>query len=151
MAQKKEIVPPKEPDAAVRYWMGEISEAKKREKDYRNDGQDIIDIYSGKRKDTVPFNILFSNVETLLPALFSQTPRPVVDRRFKDDDPLGKAAAKAAQRMLEFLIDTNVEGYETFDDAITNATTDFCRDVDSRSSNMTQTYRMPKMTMMSLP
>lgn len=113
-----------EPTAEVRHWLGEIASAKKREKDYRKDGKEVIDIYSGKCPDKVPFNILFSNVETLLPALFSQTPRPVVQRRFKDEDPLGKAAAMAAQRMLEFLCDTNVEGYETFDQAMRYATLD---------------------------
>ena len=113
-----------EPSAEVRHWLGEISSAKKREKDYRKDGKEVIDIYSGKCPDKIPFNILFSNVETLLPALFSQTPRPVVQRRFKDEDPLGKAAAMAAQRMLEFLCDTNVEGYETFDQAMRYATLD---------------------------
>ena len=114
----------KEPSAEVRHWLGEIASAKKREKDYRKDGKEVIDIYSGKQPDKIPFNILFSNVETLLPALFSQTPRPVVQRRFKDEDPLGKAAAMAAQRMLEFLCDTNVEGYETFDQAMRYATLD---------------------------
>lgn len=113
-----------EPTAEVRHWLGEIASAKRREKDYRKDGKEVIEIYSGKCPDKVPFNILYSNVETLLPALFSQTPRPVVQRRFKDEDPLGKAAAIAAQRMLEFLCDTNVEGYETFDQSMRYATLD---------------------------
>lgn len=115
---------PGEPAEEVRHWLGEIGSAKKREKNYRKDGEEVIEIYSGKCPDKIPFNILFSNVETLLPALFSQTPRPVVQRRFKDEDPLGKAAAMAAQRMLEFLCDTNVEGYETFDQAMRYATLD---------------------------
>jgi hypothetical protein len=114
----------KEPSEEVRHWLGEIASAKKREKDFRKDGNEVIDIYSGKCPDKIPFNILFSNVETLLPALFSQTPRPVVQRRFKDEDPVGKASAMAAQRMLEFLCDTNVEGYETFDQAMRYATLD---------------------------
>lgn len=113
-----------EPSTEVKHWLGEIASAKKREKDYRKDGKEVIDIYSGKCPDKIPFNILFSNVETLLPALFSQTPRPVVQRRFKDEDPIGKAASTAAQRMLEFLCDTNVEGYETFDQAMRYATLD---------------------------
>lgn len=108
----------------VTYWLSEISSAKKREKDYLKDGQEIMDIYSGKKSDQIPFNILFSNTETLLPALFSQTPRPVVQRRFKDEDPIGKAASVAAQRMLEYLCDTNVDGYETFDLSMSNATLD---------------------------
>lgn len=114
----------KEPADEVRHWLGEISSAKRREKDFRKDGEEVIAIYSGEKSDEIPFNILFSNTETLLPALFSQTPRPVVQRRFKDDDPVGRAASTAAQRMLEFLCDTNVDGYETFDQSMRAATLD---------------------------
>lgn len=114
----------KKPSREVAHWVDEISAAKKREKDYRKDGEEVIEIYSGKKCDQIPFNILFSNVETLLPALFSQTPRPVVKRRFNDNDPIGMAASKAGERMLKYLLDTNVEGYETFEESISNATLD---------------------------
>ena len=124
MAKKREEDFSKEPASEVTHWLTEIGAAKKREKNYRKDGQDVIDIYSGKKSDEIPFNILFSNVETLLPALFSQTPRPVVKRRFDDKDPIGLAASKAGERMLKYLLDTNVEGYETFDESISNATLD---------------------------
>ena len=109
---------------AVRYWLSEIKAAKKREKDFRKDGNRILNIYNSQDTDKTPFNILFSNTETLLPALYSSIPRPVVQRRFKDDDPLGKEAAVAGQRLLEFLIDTNIEGYETFDEAVRMAALD---------------------------
>ena len=89
---------------------------------YRTDGQRILDLYDGTKSAEVPFNILYSNTETLLPALYSATPRPDVQRRFKDDDPMGKAAAQAGKRMLEFLIDTNLNGYETFDEGLAQAT-----------------------------
>lgn len=127
MAKKKdapEPTPPKEPNEAVRYWLSEISGAKRRERDFRKDGKEVVEIYCGERADEIPYNILYGNTETLLPAVFSQTPRPVVQRRFKDDDPLGAAASKAAQRMLEFLCDTNVEGYETFEQSISFACLD---------------------------
>lgn len=124
MAKKEKAEAAKEPVQEVRHWLDEISTARKREKDYRKDGEEVIEIYSGKKQDKIPFNILFSNVETLLPALFSQTPRPVVKRRFDDKDPIGLAAAKAGERMLKYLLDTNVEGYETFDESISNATLD---------------------------
>lgn len=121
---------PNEPAEIVKYWLNEIAAAKKRDKQFFKDGQDILDIYDSNKDHSdasdgrVPFNILFSNTETMFPALYSATPRPVVQRRFKDDDPLGKAAAEAGKRMLEFLIDTNVEGYETFDDVMQNANLD---------------------------
>lgn len=114
----------KKPSQEVVHWVDEIATAKKREKNYRKDGEEVIEIYSGQQWESTPFNILFSNVETLLPALFSQTPRPVVKRRFDDADPIGLAASKAGERMLKYLLDTNVEGYETFDESIANATLD---------------------------
>lgn len=101
-------------------WLEEIQEAKKREKTYREKGKKILDVYSGDCPS--PFNILYSNTETLLPALFSAIPRPVVQRRFKDDDPLGKAVSTAAQRMLEVLLDKDQEQYDTFHDAMEAAT-----------------------------
>lgn len=113
-----------EPSAEVRHWLGEITDAKKREKDFRKNGREVIEIYAGDKPDDIPFNILYSNVETLLPALFSQVPKPVVQRRFKDEDPMGKAASLAAQRMLEYLCDTNVEGYETFETSMVSGTLD---------------------------
>jgi len=102
----------------VQRWLDEIKDAKKREADFRKDGERVLKIYGAEKNETTPFNILFSNTETLLPALYSAVPRPVVSRRFKDEDPMGKASATAGQRALEFLLDTNVDGYETFDDAM---------------------------------
>jgi hypothetical protein len=111
-------------ESPIGYWLSEIKAAKKRDKDYRKDGLRILEIYGGEKSDTIPFNILFSNTETLLPTLYSAVPRPVVDRRFKDGDMVGKAAATAGQRVLEFLLDTNVDGYETYDEAMRAATLD---------------------------
>ena len=108
----------------VIYWLNEIDAAKKREKDFRKDGERIIEIYSGCKKEEIPFNILYSNTETLMPALYSAIPKPVIQRRFKDDDPMAKFAADAGMRTLEFLIDTNVEGYENFNDAMQAAVLD---------------------------
>lgn len=113
----------KQNDVVV-WWLNEIDAAKKREKDFRKEGERVIGIYSGKKPEETPFNIVYSNTETLLPAIYSQVPRPVVSRRFKDADPIGKYAAKAATRMLEFLLDTNIDGYETFDDGMKRATLD---------------------------
>jgi len=109
---------PNEISETVQFWLDEIGAARKREKDFRKDGKRIREIYDGSKSEETPFNILFSNVETMAPALYSQVPRPVVQRRFKDEDPIGKAAATAGQRALEFMLDTNVDGYETFNDAM---------------------------------
>lgn len=107
-----------DPDAIAAYWLEEIAHAKKRETDYRKTGADILKIYEADDEHDAPFNILFSNTETLRPALYSTQPRPVVARRFKDTDALGKAASDAGRRMLEFLLDTNRDGYETVNEAM---------------------------------
>lgn len=106
----------------AKYWLDEISQARKREKTYRENGKDILAVYEDKKH--TPFNILYSNTETLLPALFSDVPKPVVSRRYKDDDPLGKVVSETAQRMLEYLIDTDVDEYEKFEEAISDTVLD---------------------------
>jgi hypothetical protein len=110
-------------DTVVTRWLNEIDLAKKREKNYRKEGKKVLKIYDGDDA-RVPFNILYSNTETLLPACYALPPRPVVERRFKDADPIGKAAAEAGKRVLEFLLDTNIDGYETFDEGMRCATLD---------------------------
>lgn len=111
------------PNSTVLYWINEIHAAKKREKEWRRVGDRVIEICYGEKEDT-PFNILYSNTETLLPALYSAIPRPVVDRRFRDEDPVGKEAARAGERGLAFMLDTNIEGYETFDQGMRAAVLD---------------------------
>ena len=115
---------PNEASSIVKYWLSELDAAKRREKDYRKDGQRILDIYNGDKNREVVFNILYSNTETLLPALYSAIPRPVVQRRHKSEDIVGKEASAAGQRVLEYFLDTNVDGYETFDEAMRAATLD---------------------------
>lgn len=80
-------------DAEFKKW---VARAEKIVKRYRADG----------RKDssglTVNFPILWSNVQTLVPATFSRLPRPDVSRRFRDNDPVGRVAALILERALEY-------------------------------------------------
>lgn len=48
------------------------------------------------------FNILWSNVQILVPATFARVPQPDVARRFRDQDPVGRVAALLLERGLEF-------------------------------------------------
>lgn len=112
-------------DKEVAFWAAEIKAAKKREDKYRKIGKRAIEIYECEDETAVPFNILYSNTETLRPALFSNQPNPVVlPRSTQEADPPSKQAAEAAQRMLAYHLDTNRDGYETFVDANTAATFD---------------------------
>lgn len=100
----------------VQHWIGELDQARVREKDFRKEGQRFVELYEGSKKEQYQFNILYSNTETLAPALYNSVPRPVVQRRFKDADPLGAQASKAGQRILEYLIDDGMSEYATFDE-----------------------------------
>jgi hypothetical protein len=100
----------------VQHWIGELDQARVREKDFRKEGQRFVELYEGSKKAEYQFNILYSNTETLAPALYNSVPRPVVQRRFKDADPLGAQASKAGQRILEYLIDDGMSEYATFDE-----------------------------------
>lgn len=57
------------------------------------------------KKSTSDFNILWSNIEVLMPAVFSRLPKPDVSRRWRDNDPVGRVAALLLERALSFEID----------------------------------------------
>lgn len=58
-----------------------------------------------QQRKTAKFNILWSNVQTLVPAVFSRLPKPDVSRRFKDNDPVGRVASLILERALEYEIE----------------------------------------------
>lgn len=113
--------PAQEAKSLYASWTKELSAARKREKDFRAYGKRIIELYEAEKKEEHQFNILFSNTETLAPALYNSTPRPVVQRRFKDEDPTGLAAANLTQRALEFLVDNETAVSAAFDELMQNA------------------------------
>lgn len=105
-------------------WMAEIQQSLKTEKDYRREGRDVLEIYESDREARkTPFNILYSNTETLLPALYNSVPRPVVRPRYKDGNPIAIAAARLVERILEFQLDTGSVNYIDFHQIMINAVT----------------------------
>ncbi len=108
----------KKSQAFVQNWMAEISKAQEREKTFRKKGLKCVKLYEGDDAVENSFNILFSNTETLAPALYNSLPRPVVQRRFKDEDPLGLAAATLGKRVLEYLSDSDQRDYPPLDELL---------------------------------
>jgi len=107
---------PEQSEGLYKTWMQHIDDALKREKKYREKAQKVVDLYEAKNADESPFAIVYSNTEVLVPALYNARPIPMVTRRFKDADPIGKAAAEVSTRTLKFLVDTECENYDGFDD-----------------------------------
>lgn len=107
--------------AEVKSWSEKLQQSDKRLKEFRKEGRRVTAIYEAEKKETIQFNILYSNTETVQPALYNNVPRPVVQRRFKDEDPLGKIAADVTKRTLEYLIDSNDQDYSNFDNMMAQA------------------------------
>jgi len=84
--------------------------------------KEIYNVYEGAKHAETPFNILYSNTEVLVPNLFSAAPKPIVRKRF--GELRADAAAKAAERMVEYEMDTNLSGYPDFVEAIGAAVLD---------------------------
>lgn len=84
-------------------------------------GQQIWATYLNLKKD-VKFNILFSNTEIIVPAVFSQRPIPAVQRR--NDERKADVPAKAANRVLSYLMDTNLPSYPDFFTAVEDSVLD---------------------------
>jgi hypothetical protein len=73
-------------------WEGRADKILKR---YRDDSRT-------QNNPNARFNILYSNVQTVIPAIFARLPRPDVSRRFHDNDPIGRVASMMLERALEF-------------------------------------------------
>lgn len=69
---------------------------------------------------TKRFNLLWSNIQTLWPAIFSQTPQPIVERRFMQKDPAARLASTLIENCLRFQIE--ISGYY---DTVSRCTLDY--------------------------
>lgn len=92
-----------------RRWTQELKLAAEEDKKWQKRGDKIVKRYrderqgwsdSGKR-----YNILWANIQTMLPALYGRTPRAQVERRWKDKDPVGRTASVILERALQYEID----------------------------------------------
>ena len=55
--------------------------------------------------ETAKFNILWSNVQTLIPAVYAKLPKADISRRFGDNDQVGRVAASLIERAIDFEIE----------------------------------------------
>ncbi len=113
-------------DATFIMWRREIEQAIKRDDKWHKRARRIVNRYRDERLDSSEgtvsygrrkFNILWSNVQTLLPSLYARRPDPIVERRFLDHDPVGRVASTMLERTLRYELEEN--GYhEALQDAV---------------------------------
>ena len=89
-----------------KYWLMEIGLAEKEEKNWRDEGDRIVKRYRDEKDHSDRrFNILWSNTETLKPALYARTAKPDVRRRYGDADPTGRQVSELIERALAYSVD----------------------------------------------
>jgi hypothetical protein len=92
----------------VQFWKGEIDLYERTSNKWLLRGRKILkrykDVRSPREEQATRFNLLWSNVQTRLPALYARDPKPEVERRFKDRDPVGRVTAEIIERSLEYTI-----------------------------------------------
>jgi hypothetical protein len=55
--------------------------------------------------ESAKFNILWSNVQTLIPAVYAKLPKADISRRFGDNDPVGRVASSLLERAIDFEVE----------------------------------------------
>ena len=113
------------PDTRVQEWINAISAYERTFKKWEGRVDKILKRYRDENRgyttnNTSRFNVLWSNVQTITPAVFSRLPKPEVTRRFRDNDPVGRVASMILQRGLEF----EVEHYPDYRAAMKNCVQD---------------------------
>jgi len=113
----------KTPEGKYRRWLVEIDQAEKWCRDWHETAKKCLKRYRDDRNELQKtqrrINIFWSNVETLKPALYARRAKPVVERRFRDADQIGKAAAETLERATTFATDS-----DQFDEVIRQARDD---------------------------
>jgi hypothetical protein len=122
----KDFGPVGSPEALAAYWKAEIHASLKdplREqwqkraarivKRYRDDrGDDGIATHSKR------YNIFWSNVQTIMPAMYGKRPEPCVVRRYLDPDSVARVAAIILERTLCFQMDSQTRFYDAMRSAL---------------------------------
>ena len=109
----------------VEYWLNIIANYENEFREWERRSEKVIARYRDEYKDITrdsnsKFNILWSNVQTVMPAVYSRLPKPDVSRRFRDNDPVGRVAALLLERALDF----EIEHYNDYRSAMKNCVLD---------------------------
>jgi hypothetical protein len=98
------------PIAEAKRWKNELKQAKREDEAWCKRGKKIVKRYRDDRTQSFTskrYNVLWSNIQTMLPALYGRTPRAQVERRWKDKDPVARTASVILERALQYEIDNN--------------------------------------------
>lgn len=106
----------------VAKWCYEIDQYERRMQKWEKRGDKILKRYKDERPGVSEqrdsrFNSLWSNIQTLMPALYAKLPKPEIERRYRDADKVGRQASELLQRAASYGL--SCEGmHATFKQAI---------------------------------
>ena len=88
------------------YWHDQIETAIKIFDKWEKRGLKVVKRYRDERDaiemPRMKFNILWSNIQVLFPALYGRQAKPEVSRRYMDQDPVGRLASTMLERVMEY-------------------------------------------------
>lgn len=138
-AEKLSDLGSNEVDAEVTRWLQELDLAEENDEQWIKRADKVLDRYRDEREkgdeNASQMNILWSNTETIKPALYARTPRPQVSSRFKLKDPIARAVSMALERSAQYFVDMC-----DFDDVMMAAVEDY--QLPGRA--VTRVYYKPK-------
>jgi hypothetical protein len=106
------------------YWHDQIEAAIKIFDKWEKRGQKVVKRYRDERDaiemPRMKFNILWSNIQVLYPALYGRQAKPEVSRRYMDQDPVGRLASTMLERVMEY----ETTQFGDFDAAMSGAVQD---------------------------
>ena len=88
------------------HWQKELEAERKASSEWRERARKVVKRYRDEEKrDSRQVNILWANTQILSGAVYAQTPKPDVRRRFLDQDPIARATATVLERALSYCMD----------------------------------------------
>ncbi len=94
------------PSTLATYWKAQIQAEEKAHQGYRDFGEEAEKAYNSDNKKSNKYNILWSNVQVQMGALYQATGEPEVRRRNKDNNGPQKDAAMMLERAISFNVDS---------------------------------------------
>ena len=109
-------------------WQSILDGAKRHFRKWHERSKKIADRYADERPSESDrdfnvhrFNILWSNIQTIMPSLYARTPKAEVMRRYKDRDDSARTASTILERGLQFEFDQ----YGDLDEALGQSVLDY--------------------------
>lgn len=107
MAKKSK---PVEPTNEVSTWLSEISRSQKHYVKWTERCEKIRKKYryeASTQTRVRQYQMLWSNMETMKPSVYTKSPKGVVQQRWKDRDPVARNASEMLERAINFTLDAN--------------------------------------------